>query len=156
MQASYNYAWRMSAQLNYYTNHASHAFATPVNMGLTTVTLSAGHVMTTRKHPRSTLLLALIEACVIVAIILAAEGLLNSVTSTHSRRRYMLPARLLAGRVRSAIRPDQGGPRRTDADCDMFIGLLTGGWRTTHLNRTEVDHHRNGLRPSTSSGGCTS
>ncbi len=46
--------------------------------------------------------LLLVTLALIVAIILAAEGLLNSVTSTHSRRRYMLPARLLAGRVRSA------------------------------------------------------
>jgi hypothetical protein len=57
---------------------------------------------TCRKPQTQTDPSALIEVCVIVAIILAAEGLLNSVTSTHGRRRYMLPARLLTGRVRSA------------------------------------------------------
>jgi hypothetical protein len=94
-------------------------------MGLTSVTLSAGPVtMTTRKHPRNTLLLvtlALIEVCVIVAIILAAEGLLNSVTSTRSRRRYMLPARLLAGRVRSAS--------------DLTKGARAGQFRSRHVRR---------------------
>ena len=64
---------------------------------------------------------ALIEVCVIVAIILAAEGLLNSATSTHSRRRYMLPARLLAGRVRSAS--------------DLTKGARAGQCRLRHVRR---------------------
>ncbi len=65
--------------------------------------------------------LALIEACIIVAIRLAAEGLLNSVTSTHSRRRYMLPARLLADRVRSAS--------------DLTKGARAGQCRLRHVRR---------------------
>ncbi len=81
------------------------------------------------------------------ALLAAADSTLNAIASSRSRRRYMFPTRLLAGRVRSAS--------------DLAKGARAGQCRlrhvrrTTHLNRTGVDHQRNGLR-RTSSGGFTS